>query len=123
MDGPGKFLSTVCLVENIMGQRLQVSEMGASPYIFRNNGLPKETWYYSLQQSAPEATEVGVLGVVDLGNTPRIDPSTNKLTVQFNFLLRTDNGERHHSLSKKNKFSLSVYERVSVTRTRSSLLS
>ncbi len=51
-----------------------------------------------LKQSTPEAAEVTVLRVVNLGNPPRVDPSTDGLPVNLNLLLRSDDGERHHGL-------------------------
>ena len=50
------------------------------------------------QQRVPQAAEVRVLGVVDLGDTPRVDPGTDGLPVDLNLLLGADDGERHHRL-------------------------
>ena len=54
----------------------------------------------ALEQSTTEAAEVGVLRVVDLDDTPRVDPGTDELTINLNLFLRADNGEGHHSLEE-----------------------
>ena len=58
----------------------------------------QSTPVYLLEQSAPEAAEVAVLGVVNFSDTPRVDPSTDGLAVNLNLLFGTNDGERHHGL-------------------------
>jgi hypothetical protein len=41
-----------------------------------------------------------VFGVVDLGDAPRVNPSTNRLSVNFNLFLGPDDGKREESLHK-----------------------
>lgn len=40
-----------------------------------------------------------MFGVVDLGDTPRVDPSTNRLSVDFNLFLGADDGKGEESLN------------------------
>jgi hypothetical protein len=41
-----------------------------------------------------------VVGVVDLGNTPRVDTRTDWLSLDVDLLLGTDDGERKERLEK-----------------------
>ena len=98
MHGPRKLLGTVRLVEDIVRQRLEVRQVGASQIGLATTGYRDATARNSLEQGAPEATEVAVLRVVDLSNAPRVDPSTDGLAIHLNFLLGANDRERHHGL-------------------------
>ena len=76
VDRPRELLGTVRLVKDVVGEGLELSQM-------------------SVEKCAPQAAEVGVLGVVDLDDAPRIDACTDELAVNFNLVLGTDNGKRH----------------------------
>ena len=41
-----------------------------------------------------------MLWVVNLGNTPRVDPGTDGLAIDLDLLLRTNDGEGHHGLNR-----------------------
>ena len=41
-----------------------------------------------------------MLRVVDLDDTPRVDPGADELSVDLNFFLRANNREGHHGLSE-----------------------
>jgi len=51
-----------------------------------------------LEKGAPESAEVGVLGIVNLSNAPRINTSADTLPVDFNLLLRTNYSKWHKCL-------------------------
>ncbi len=70
-----QFLSSISFVENIFSQGLEVVEMGT-------------------EDGAPELAKVGVLGVVDLSNTPWVDACANGLSVNVNLFLGADDGKR-----------------------------
>lgn len=46
-----------------------------------------------LQKGTSKATKVGVLRIIDLRDTPRINTSADKLSVNFNLFLRANDGK------------------------------
>ena len=51
-----------------------------------------------LEQRAPKPAEVGMLRVVDLRDTPWVDPRTDQLTIHFDLILRANDRKRHKRL-------------------------
>lgn len=58
-----------------------------------------------------------MLWVIDLYDTPWVNPSTNGLTVNFDFLLGADDGERKKSLYDDGRTSRVVTWRTTLTYT------
>ena len=55
----------------------------------------------SPQQSAPQTAEVGMLGVVDLGDAPGINTRSDELSIDLNLFLGANDCEWHESLSTR----------------------
>ena len=53
------------------------------------------------KQRVPQTAEVRVLGVVDLGDTPRVDACTNRLAVNHDLLFRADDREGEQGLEAR----------------------
>ncbi len=96
MDGPGELLSTVSLIQQIVGERLQVSQVGATKIV--RLGEDHYTSNSVLEQGPTQTAEVAVLRVVDLGDTPGVDPGTDGLAVDLDLLLGANDRERHQRL-------------------------
>lgn len=79
MHSPGKLLGTVSLVQEVISERLEVSQM-------------------RIEKCASQSAEVRVFGVVDLSDTPGIDPCSDRLAINLDFFLRTNNGKGKESL-------------------------
>jgi len=90
VNGPGKLLGTVCFIQYVVSQRLQVREVRAECVSKWGSGDLIEA---ILEQSGAETAEVRVLGVVDFRIAPRVDTSADELAVDLNFLLRANDGE------------------------------
>lgn len=102
VNGPGQFLRTVSLIQHVVGQRLEVGEMramrlSAQGFRARQGCL--------LEQSRAESAEVGVLWVVDLCQTPRVDTSADKLAIHLNLFLRTNDGKWKKNLQASQQAS------------------
>lgn len=95
MDSPGELLRTVRLVQHVVSKGLQVSQVGAMIIGLAPSTL-KAMLEDALQESTTETAEVAVLRVVDLSNTPGVDPGADGLAVNLNLLLRTNDREGHH---------------------------
>ena len=94
VDGARQLLGTVSLIEDVVCQRLEISQVCASSQLLWPS-VQEADWDDILQESPSQAREVRMLRVVHLGNAPRVDPGPNCFAVDLNFLLRADDGERH----------------------------
>jgi hypothetical protein len=98
MHSSGKLLCAVRFIQNVVSQRLQIGEVGA----VMDHDMKKDVSYVAskslLEKGAPQSAKVRVFWIVHLGDAPRVDPSTNGLTIDFDFLLRTNDGKRKKSL-------------------------
>ena len=105
-----------------MRQRLEVRQVGTLQVGLAAAGYGDATARNLLEQGAPKAAEVTVLGIVDLRNAPRVDSSTDRLAIHLNFLLGANDRERHHGLLQSGKLNKGL-KRMHSVLTRSSLLS
>lgn len=81
MNGPGELFGTVGFVEHVLSQGLEVSQVRA-------------------EERAAETAEVGMLWVVDFGDTPGVYPGTDWLSIDLDFLLRANDSEGKKCLGK-----------------------
>lgn len=78
VNSPRELLGTVVFVEEVVGDLLEVGKM-------------------CVEQCGSETSKVRVLGVVNLNDTPRVLAGTDRLAVDYDVFLGTDNGERHET--------------------------
>lgn len=107
VDGPRELLGTVVLVQEVVGDLLEVREV-------------------RVEQRRAEAAKVAVLGVVDLDDAPRVATRADELATDLNLLLGSNDGERKQGLRRKwDRISTRPKRKVRarVRSTRSSLLS
>ena len=71
-----KLLSTVVLIEEVVGNLLQISQM-------------------AVEESRSNGQEVGVARIVNLDNTPRVLASSDLAATNLNNVFRANNGEWH----------------------------
>jgi len=83
MHSPGKFLCAVGFIEKIVSQRLQVGKVRAILIWSTRSLIPFERRML-LEKCTPQSAKVGVLRVVHLGDTPGVNSSSNKLSVNLN---------------------------------------
>lgn len=98
MHSPRELLGTVGLVQHIVSQSLQVREMCPTATLDR----PLRTIHaieIVPEQRAPQSAEIGVLGIVNLYYSPRVNTAADVDTIDFNFLLGAHNGKGHHGLA------------------------
>ena len=97
IQGVREFQCPIGLVQRVIGQRLEVMNVRAAKHIIRLHHS-KDRAHNALHQHPLQTAQVRVPRVVNLNNTPGINPSTNKPSIHLNFFLRTNNRKRHHGL-------------------------
>jgi hypothetical protein len=81
IDGPRELLGTVGFVQDVLGEHLEVTQMGA-------------------KDGTPQANKIRVVGVIDFNDAPRVDSGTDWLAIDFDLLFGAYNGERQESLHR-----------------------
>ena len=86
-----QLLRAITLVEQVVGDLLEVSKMGPAEVIDDYEAQHKALH----QKCVSQASKVRMFRVIDLDDTPRVPPPSDRLTVDHDLFFGADNGKWH----------------------------